>query len=300
MENKPVTVLVIDDDEAVRMCHAAMLRKNGFATLEAPDGAEAIRVIREHDKEISALLSDLRMPYIDGLKLAEWNFLDGFRPFIACTAVSDAAEALRFLKFGVRDYVTKPTESAALVNAVQRAICRRKLPHLFADDETPLPGNMGIISIPAQFAAMARAQTWLGQKINGILPQSERKLLLNYVSEFLMNAYEHGSLLLTEAEKSGLIVGGGYLDELRRREQDCKAMIEVAVSIVGDEIAIKITDDGFGFDHKRYMKMPEDEMIDRMTMPNGRGIHMAAQYFDRIAYSKGGASVLLIKKSRGK
>ena len=137
MEHTPLTVLVVDDEEPVRLYLAAMLRKNGYAVLEAPTGDAAINIMREGNGEIAAVVSDFCMSGIDGLELAEWNFQDGFRPFIVCTIISDAATALQFLKFGVRDYVAKPVEEAVLVNTVHHAIHRRKLTRLFDDDETP-------------------------------------------------------------------------------------------------------------------------------------------------------------------
>lgn len=296
VENTPSTILVVDDDDAARFSYAAMLRNHGYIVLEAPDGAVAVNIIREWGKEVALILSDVHMPNIDGLKLAELNYRDGFVPFVACTMISDAATALKFLKFGVCDYVLKPVEEHVLLNTVRAAINRRKLPHLFADDETPLPGNMGNITISARFAAIERARNWLKLKTGVIIPPSQQNLFLPLVSEFLMNAYEHGSLMLSEEEKTALLESGGYHDELRRRELECKTKIEVGVSIVGNEVAITVTDAGYGFDYKRYQKMSEAEMIDRLTIPNGRGIQMAMQYFDGITFSKGGASVLLKKK----
>ncbi len=296
MEHAPLTILVVDDDEAVRLYLSAILRKNGYVVLEAQDGAAAITIMRERGKEIAAVVSDIRMPNIDGLKLAELNYQNGFLPFIACTMISDAATALKFLKFGVCDYVVKPAEETVLLGTVRNAIARRHLPRLFVDDETPLPGNMGIITISARFAAIHRARGWLELKASGIMPPAEQRRFITFASEFLMNAYEHGSLKLSEVEKSGLLENGGYHDELRRRELECKAKIEVAVSIVGDEIALSVTDAGYGFDYQRYLKMSEPEMLDRLIMPNGRGIQMAMQYFDSITFSRGGAGVILTKK----
>jgi CheY-like chemotaxis protein len=299
MEDISLEVLVVDDEEPVRRYLATALRKNGFTVLEAPDGATAMKIIRERDMKIAAVVSDIVMPGIDGLKLAELNFQDGFRPFVVCTVISDAALALSFLKFGVRDYVAKPVDEAVLVNTVRNAIGRRRLPRLFTDEETPLPGNMGSIIIPARRAAIDRALGWLDTKassITPIIPVDERQKLLVFASEFLMNAYEHGSLLLTEEKKAALLESGAYNDELRRLELKCKTKIEVAVSIVGDQIAISVSDAGYGFNYKRYQDMSESETLDRLAMPNGRGIHMAMHYFDSITFSKGGAGVMFTKK----
>lgn len=296
MEPETLTVLVVDDDKTMRLFMAAMLRKNGYTVLEAQNGLEAINIIRERDNGIAAVLSDIHMPQIDGVKLAELNYQSSFLPFVACTVISDAALALDLLKFGVRDYLLKPVDKTHLLNTLRNAIERRNLPRLFTDDETPLAGNIGSITISAHFAAVHRARGWLEVKAKKIMTPPEQRHYLAAATEFLMNAYEHGSLMLREEEKSALLENGDYNEELRRRELDCKAKIQVDVSVVGNEVALSITDEGYGFDHKRYQEMPKSEMIDRLTMPNGRGIQMASQYFDSITFSKGGASVLLTKK----
>jgi len=296
MEPESLTVLVVDDSRTMRLFLAAMLKKNGYTVIEAQNGLEAINIIRERGDGIAAVLSDIHMPQIDGVKLAELNYQNSFLPFIACTVISDAALALELLKFGVRDYLLKPVNNAILLATVRNAIERRKLPRLFADDETPLAGNMGSITVSAHFAAVHRARGWLELKAKNLMTESEQRQFLAFASEFLMNAYEHGSLKISEEEKSALIESGDYNEELRRRELDCTAKIQVNISVVGDEIAINITDDGYGFNYKRYLEMSKSEMLDRIVMPNGRGIQMAGQYFDSVTFSKGGASVLLIKK----
>lgn len=295
MEHISLPILVVDDEESVREYISTDLRENGFTAFEAADGAAAMNIMRERDMEIAAVISDIRMPGIDGLKLAEWNFQNGFLPFIICSVISDAAMALEFLKFGVRDYMVKPVEESMLLNTVRNAIGRRKLPRLFTDDETPLPGNMGIITIPARLAAINSALDWLDMKASSIIPTDEREKFLIFASELLINAYEHGSLMLTEEKKSALLESDTYHDELRRLELECKTKIEVAVSIVGNEIAVSVTDAGYGFNHKRYQDMSESETLDRLTMPNGRGIQMAMHYFDSITFSKGGAGVIFTK-----
>ncbi len=293
--NDPRTVLVADDEESIRLYLATVLRREGYNVIEAPDGKRAAEEMQKRDNTLTAIISDIRMPGMDGLQLAEFNFENSFLPFIACTMIADASMALKFLKFGVHDYVVKPVEEPLLLAAVRNAIERRRLPRLFADDETPLPGNLGIITISARVSEIHRARAWLELK-SAIMPPAEQKRFLAFASEFLMNAYEHGSLRLTEAEKSAHLDAGTYQEELRKREKECRAKIEVALSIVGNEVAVNITDNGFGFNYRRYQNMPEEELLDRLTKPNGRGIQMAMQYFDSITFAKGGSSVLLTKK----
>jgi CheY-like chemotaxis protein len=65
-----VSVLVVDDDRGVRRLTARMLRTEGYRVLEAESGAEALRTL-ESDPAIRLLVTDIVMPEMDGLALAD-------------------------------------------------------------------------------------------------------------------------------------------------------------------------------------------------------------------------------------
>jgi two-component system, cell cycle sensor histidine kinase and response regulator CckA len=65
------TVLLVEDEEAIRRLMSRTLRSNGYTVLEASDGLEAIQLARRHCGGIELLLTDLVMPRMNGLDLAE-------------------------------------------------------------------------------------------------------------------------------------------------------------------------------------------------------------------------------------
>src|SRR5437879_10721385 len=64
------TVLVVDDEPAVRLVTKRILQRNGYTVLEASGGHEALRVLREHPGPIQLLLSDVIMPEMNGREVA--------------------------------------------------------------------------------------------------------------------------------------------------------------------------------------------------------------------------------------
>jgi CheY-like chemotaxis protein len=64
-------VLVVDDERSVREFVKATLRKEGFQTIEAGDGIEAFNLVQEFGENIALLLTDIKMPGMDGVELAE-------------------------------------------------------------------------------------------------------------------------------------------------------------------------------------------------------------------------------------
>jgi CheY-like chemotaxis protein len=64
------TILVVDDDRAVRTLVETCLGRGGYATLTADSGEIALKVFEQHRAEIALLLTDVTMPGIDGWELA--------------------------------------------------------------------------------------------------------------------------------------------------------------------------------------------------------------------------------------
>lgn len=63
-------VLVVDDDDQVLQVTAELIEQLGYEVLTASNGSEALDILEDHD-EVGVLLSDIRMPGIDGNRLAE-------------------------------------------------------------------------------------------------------------------------------------------------------------------------------------------------------------------------------------
>jgi DNA-binding NtrC family response regulator len=64
-------ILVVDDEESVRLLLATLLERDSFVVLLANDGQHALEVARQHPGEINALVTDYKMPRLDGLQLAK-------------------------------------------------------------------------------------------------------------------------------------------------------------------------------------------------------------------------------------
>jgi two-component system chemotaxis response regulator CheY len=123
-------VLVIDDEPDVRTVIRLTLEKAGYYVVEAEDGEQAIQVLNEgeHPMVLDVILTDIRMPRINGLEAMTY-FQREYPsvPLIVLTGFPDLAMAVRLLNRGITDYLVKPVEHEKLISAVADALAQRRI-----------------------------------------------------------------------------------------------------------------------------------------------------------------------------
>ena len=112
-------ILLIDDEPELRQALADVLRDAGHAITEAGDGQTAADLLKA--KTFDVILSDVRLPGLDGLKLMRLARQEApLTDFILMTAFAEVAEAVAALKEGASDYLTKPFDVEELLHLVAR------------------------------------------------------------------------------------------------------------------------------------------------------------------------------------
>ncbi|MEE9913316.1 MAG: sigma-54 dependent transcriptional regulator [Deltaproteobacteria bacterium] len=127
-------ILIVDDELNMRLVLAAMLKKEGYEVASAADGSEALQILKSGP--IAAVITDLKMPRIDGMQLLNRVNQDYPEvPVIMITAHGTVATAVEALKKGALDYITKPFELEELKNVVSKAVKT----HALMENELILP-----------------------------------------------------------------------------------------------------------------------------------------------------------------
>ena len=114
-------VLVVDDEANVRTVLCALLERDGLAAVEAADGQAALDRLR--DSPFAAVLTDLRMPGMDGLELLSRITRDhpGL-PVVVITAHATVETAVQALRLGAFDFLTKPFDRDEIRTVVRKAV----------------------------------------------------------------------------------------------------------------------------------------------------------------------------------
>src|SRR5918995_5705961 len=119
-------VLIADDEESMRTLVARAIAMDGHATVTAEDGAEALDILARNDGAFDLLLTDIKMPVMDGIALA----LAARRDFpkltiLLMTGFADQRERASGLDAIVHDVITKPFAVADIRTAVADALASR-------------------------------------------------------------------------------------------------------------------------------------------------------------------------------
>lgn len=108
-DEKPLTILVADDDALMRMVMEEHVRDLGHTPLVADNGAEAIELIRRN--YVDLVLLDINMPEVDGFGVMQWmkdNLKGRWCPVIVISTLDEEAQVLKALESGADDYISKP------------------------------------------------------------------------------------------------------------------------------------------------------------------------------------------------
>ena len=134
-EQKPVRILVAEDEALIRMDLVEMLNEAGYQVVaEAADGAQAIELAQLHKPDLAIL--DVKMPVLDGISAAE-KIID-IAPVLMLTAFSQRELVERARDAGVMAYVVKPFSIGDLVPAIEIAISRHTQMRSLADEVADL------------------------------------------------------------------------------------------------------------------------------------------------------------------
>jgi two-component system, OmpR family, KDP operon response regulator KdpE len=120
MNDVATRILVVEDETTMQKFLRASLANEGYRTIEASGGAEALNLARTHNPDL--VLLDLMLPDMDGMEivssLREWST----RPIIVISARGQEDDKIKALDLGADDYLTKPFGTGELLARIRVAL----------------------------------------------------------------------------------------------------------------------------------------------------------------------------------
>jgi len=115
------SILVVDDEEALRTVLSSELSSEGYLVDTASDGDEAITILQ--GKSFDLVLLDIKMPRVDGFEVLK--FIKKTNPamkVIMLTAFADLKNAIESKKLGAEDFISKPYDLVDLLTTIERVL----------------------------------------------------------------------------------------------------------------------------------------------------------------------------------
>jgi len=286
VEHKSTTrVLLVEDEPANSAILASYLQAAGYIVDEAVDGVAAWSMLEGSPGAYRLIVTDKRMPNMNGLELAARIKADrrfSNIPVIMQTGDTSQEEFLKGIKAGVYYYLAKPYDESTLLALVRSAIIERERKEIF-ERRLSSQQNALVNFIKGEFMLQTPSEAQNTAFLLGsIFPRPE--LAVSGLYELILNGIEHGNLGIGYAEKGYLLSEGKWEDEVTKRlgspqYRDKKVFIHFEQ--FPNRLEITITDDGAGFDPQPYMEIEPS----RATHGNGRGIAKANLLsFDEVIY----------------
>ncbi len=266
----PAKILVVDDETAITDLLRGCLSEKGYQVTTATNGREALEALRA--EEFDLVLTDLRMPCLDGLQLLKAaKDINPRLPVIFISGYGEAKTVVTALKAGAENFLAKPLDLELLEQVVEQTLSlaclqprRCPLPTISQETRLEAPSRPECVQdLVYQLALSAVA-------VGFASPDLDSNLKLALV-EAVTNAMEHGN----------------KWDENKR--------VQISAVLSKGEMKVTITDQGAGFNHRKLLNPTTSE---HLLTERGRGVFLVHAIMDEVIYNQAGNQVTLVKRKK--
>ena len=257
------SILIVEDDDFLREGIVELFESDGWSVHQAENGAAGLRTFRSQPIEV--VLTDLRMPNMDGIQLIhQLREIDPEVPLVVLTAFGTVERLRDALRAGANDFMHKPFDNDVLLDTMQKAYigrARGSLPERVLERSSCVL-NFDIEADTALIAGVAAEVDMLARHLGFY---RKRWLIRRAVEEALENAIVHGAG-----------------SDLARR-------VHIRAEFLPAELHLRIEDPGPGFDPASKL----NEGI-QMNQRLEKGIFLLKSFCDELTWEGSGNIVSLV------
>ncbi len=292
------TQILVVDDSLIEQRRVGRLLQNGIVGVTvtyASDGKAALDAISAAMPDM--VISDLRMPVMNGLQLVESIKADGYGvPVILMTSYGNEEIAVQALRTGAASYVPKLALEKNLIATIKsvlsvssRQVNRRRLLSTLDSSESRfvLESDVSLIAPMIEYLQEQIATMRLFDHL-----QTTRISVA--VQEAIANAIYHGNLELdSELRQDDESIFHRLAEERRRAAEYAARRVRVEASLSAAEVRVLIHDDGPGFKPSEVRNPTEGINMDRI---GGRGLLLIRSLMDEVSHNPKGNEITMVKR----
>jgi CheY-like chemotaxis protein/anti-sigma regulatory factor (Ser/Thr protein kinase) len=300
-------ILVVEDSAVDRhLIGALMAKQTDWEIVFATNGVEALRFLQSASLDASwesastqpdVILTDLRMPEMDGLQLVrEVRLTYPLIPIVLITSHGSEQIAIDALRSGATSYSPK--------NSLQNDLVRSVSQVLSLTEHMKFDRNPAIHPPTKQFAfVLENEMGFIGPTIEHLqehLPSwsdRDRLQIGMALDEAISNAMHHGNLEVDSKIRDDDNEDVYYqtIRDRKKRSPFCDRRVRIEAEFSDQHICVQITDDGPGFDPSTIPDPTAEENLHRAC---GRGLFLIRAFMDSVAHNKTGNQITMTKLRR--
>lgn len=296
-ENRLPTILVVDDEEIIRITIQKKLARMGFNVLSFEKAEDALYYLKNSPGEADLILTDIKLRKMDGIELLQRvNNLDEPVPVLIISGHGNVEDAIRALRYGASDYIRKPFDINDLTSSV-RSVLKRK----FEKKETEVFGQYkqyekSVLVIPNSSELINTISFNLTKDLvpAGLFNYTTSENIALSLKEAVANAMFHGNFEID----SSLRDSGGMKQfneevEIRRNMEPYKdRTVKITYELTPEYVSYEIEDQGPGFNYK---SLPDPRDPENFFKNSGRGLLIIRIHMDEVSWSDKGNTIILKK-----
>lgn len=288
------SILIVDDDSVDREAATRCLESlEDVAISYAADGAEALEVIGRKPPDL--VLTDLRMPRMDGLELVEWIRAEHpLIPVVLMTSKGSELVAVKALKAGAASYVAKDDMENTLVDIIDQVLEVQEARRGKAEAVRYIASSETLFHLDNDPDLIAGVVGHLQDNLERLGYDETLKTHIGIsLMEAISNAIVHGNLEVDSAlRRAGREHYQRMIDIRRAEEPYCSRRVRLVARETPRSVEYVVEDEGPGFDPGT---LPDPTAPENLLEVSGRGIMLMCTFMDKVEYSESGNRVTLTK-----
>ncbi|MCF6241398.1 MAG: response regulator [Bacteroidales bacterium] len=287
-------VLIVEDDYPSREYLINLIGLEGFDFKAAENGKEALEIYKYYDPDV--IISDIQMPYMDGLELLSAIRKDKSDTiFIITTAFGSEDYAIEALRRGANNYLKKPIRKNSLLSLLEKYKSLVESHKLAEKAQGRIIKKDILFEFDTNISHIPAIISQLISEMNVNLDDSEITNIELGLDELITNALEHGNLAISFNEKveasNNNTMQELYAQKMKIQEY-AQRKLRVYYKLRPEYCEWLIEDEGKGFD---WRLIPDPTQSTQLMELNGRGIFITHFLFDEMEYLGKGNKVRVRK-----
>jgi YesN/AraC family two-component response regulator len=289
-----VKVLIVEDDYPSREYLINLIGLEGYDFKAAENGKEGLEIYKNYDPDV--IISDIQMPYMDGLELLSTIRKDKSDTiFIITTAFGSEDYAIEALRRGANNYLKKPIRKNSLLSLLEKYKSLVESHKLAEKAQGRIVKKDILLEFDTNISHIPAIISQLISEMNVELDDSEITNIELGLDELITNALEHGNLGISFDEKveasNNNTMQELYVEKMKNEEY-ANRKLRVYYKLRPEYCEWLIEDEGKGFD---WRLIPDPTQSAQLMELNGRGIFITHFLFDEMEYLGKGNKVRVRK-----